>query len=54
MPRPDRKRLIVPTVLLQMMADPDRVKAKRASDAMMKMVKIDIAALQAAFAGTTR
>jgi predicted 3-demethylubiquinone-9 3-methyltransferase (glyoxalase superfamily) len=45
---------IVPTVLLQMMADPDRVKAKRASDAMMKMVKIDIAALQAAFAGTTR
>jgi hypothetical protein len=28
-------------------------KAKRASDAMMKMVKIDIAALRAAFAGTT-
>jgi predicted 3-demethylubiquinone-9 3-methyltransferase (glyoxalase superfamily) len=36
-----------------MMAAPDRVKAKRASDAMMKMVKIDIAVLQAAFAGTT-
>jgi hypothetical protein len=36
-----------------MMAEPDRAKAKRASDAMMKMVKIDIAALQAAFAGTT-
>jgi predicted 3-demethylubiquinone-9 3-methyltransferase (glyoxalase superfamily) len=42
---------IVPTVLSQMMSDPDRAKAKRASDAMMKMVKIDIAALQAAFAG---
>ena len=43
---------IVPKVLGEMMADPDRVKAKRASDAMLKMVKIDIAALQAAFAGT--
>jgi len=28
-------------------------KAKRASDAMMKMVKIDIAVLQTAFAATT-
>lgn len=44
---------IVPTALGEMMADPDRAKAKRASDAMMKMVKIDIAALRAAFAGTT-
>jgi predicted 3-demethylubiquinone-9 3-methyltransferase (glyoxalase superfamily) len=35
------------------MTSPDRAKAKRASDAMMKMVKIDIAALRAAFAGTT-
>lgn len=43
---------IVPTVLGEMMADPDRARARRASDAMMKMVKIDIAALQAAFAGT--
>ena len=34
-----------------MMSDADRVKAKRAADAMMKMVKIDIAALQAAFDG---
>ena len=41
---------IVPS---EMMADPDRAKAKRASDAMMKMVKIDIAVLQAAFAGRT-
>src|SRR6059058_374273 len=44
---------ITPTVLFEMMADPDRVKAKRATDAMLKMVKIDIAALQAAFAGTS-
>jgi len=43
---------IVPTVLGELMAAPDRAKAKRASDAMMKMVKIDIAGLQAAFAGT--
>ena len=45
---------IVPTVLGEMMAEPDRAKAKRASDAMMKMVKIDIAALRAAVTGTTK
>jgi len=44
---------IVPTALTEMMTSPDRAMAKRASDAMMKMVKIDIAALRAAFAGTT-
>lgn len=44
---------IVPTVLAGMIADPDRAKAKRASDAMMKMVKIDIAALQTAYLGAT-
>jgi predicted 3-demethylubiquinone-9 3-methyltransferase (glyoxalase superfamily) len=43
---------IVPTILSEMMASPDRVKAKRAADAMMKMVKLDIAALEAAFEGT--
>ncbi len=43
---------IVPTVLGKLMGDPDSAKAKRASDAMMKMVKIDIAALQAAATGT--
>jgi predicted 3-demethylubiquinone-9 3-methyltransferase (glyoxalase superfamily) len=41
---------IVPTVLGKMMAAPDRARAKRASDVMMKMVRIDIAALEAAFA----
>jgi predicted 3-demethylubiquinone-9 3-methyltransferase (glyoxalase superfamily) len=43
---------IVPTVLGDMMADPDRAKAKRAADAMLKMVKIDIATLQAAYTGS--
>ena len=42
---------IVPTVLGQMMADADPAKARRAADAMMKMVKFDIAALTAAHAG---
>lgn len=44
---------IVPTVFFEMMADPDRAKAKRVTDAMMKMVKFDIAALEAAFAGAS-
>lgn len=35
-----------------MMADRDRARARRVADAMMKMVKFDIAALQAAYAGT--
>ena len=39
---------IVPKMLGEMMSDPDRAKAKRVSDAMLKMVKIDIAALKAA------
>ena len=43
---------IVPTVLGEMMADPDRAKAKRAADAMLKMVKLDIAVLKAAHSGT--
>jgi predicted 3-demethylubiquinone-9 3-methyltransferase (glyoxalase superfamily) len=45
---------IVPTVLGDMMSNPDRAKAKRAADAMLKMVKLDIAALQAAYAGTSK
>jgi predicted 3-demethylubiquinone-9 3-methyltransferase (glyoxalase superfamily) len=43
---------IVPTVLDEMMASTDRVKAKRACDAMLTMVKLDIAALKAAYDGT--
>jgi len=43
---------IVPRILGEMMASTDRAKAKRASDAMLKMVKLDIATLRAAFEGT--
>lgn len=43
---------ITPTVLMEMMRDPDPVKSKRASDAMLTMTKLDIAALQAAYDGT--
>ena len=39
---------IVPTLLGKLMSDPDKAKSKRVSDAMMKMVKIDIATLKAA------
>jgi predicted 3-demethylubiquinone-9 3-methyltransferase (glyoxalase superfamily) len=40
-----------PTVLGQMLDDPDPQKAKRVMEAMLKMKKIDIAALQRAYAG---
>jgi predicted 3-demethylubiquinone-9 3-methyltransferase (glyoxalase superfamily) len=42
---------IVPAVLGTMIADPDRAKARRAAQAMLKMVKLDIAGLTAAFNG---
>jgi predicted 3-demethylubiquinone-9 3-methyltransferase (glyoxalase superfamily) len=42
---------IVPAAWWAMMADPDRARVKRACDAMLKMVKLDLAALQAAFDG---
>ena len=42
---------IVPTALPLLMSDPDPAKAKRVAMAMMKMDKIDIAALQAAYDG---
>ena len=42
---------IVPVVLGQMMTDPDRDKARRAAEAMLRMVKLDIAGLKAAFDG---
>jgi predicted 3-demethylubiquinone-9 3-methyltransferase (glyoxalase superfamily) len=44
---------IVPTILPKMMSDPDKAKAGRAMNAMLKMKKIDIAGLKQAFeAGT--
>ncbi|HEY4956616.1 MAG TPA: VOC family protein [Caldimonas sp.] len=42
---------IVPTILGGLMSSPDREKAKRVGAAMLKMVKMDIAGLQAAAAG---
>jgi predicted 3-demethylubiquinone-9 3-methyltransferase (glyoxalase superfamily) len=42
---------IVPTVLGEMMKDPDRARAKRVAEAMLKMVKLDIAGLKAAYEG---
>lgn len=42
---------IVPSVLGKLFGDKDRVKAGRAVQAMLKMKKLDIAKLQAAFDG---
>jgi predicted 3-demethylubiquinone-9 3-methyltransferase (glyoxalase superfamily) len=42
---------ITPRVLAEMMKDPDRAKAKRVAEAMMKMVKLDIAELERAYQG---
>lgn len=43
---------IVPNRLIELMNDPDRAKATRVTEAMMKMIKIDIAALERAAAET--
>lgn len=43
---------IVPEALPRLMTDPDRAAADRAHAAMLTMQKIDIAALEVAFAGT--
>ena len=42
---------IVPRVLVEMLRDPDPKKSARVMQAMMKMGKIDIARLKAAYAG---
>jgi predicted 3-demethylubiquinone-9 3-methyltransferase (glyoxalase superfamily) len=42
---------IVPTELAEMMASPDRAKAKRAAEEMLKQVKLDLGKLRAAFEG---
>jgi predicted 3-demethylubiquinone-9 3-methyltransferase (glyoxalase superfamily) len=42
---------VVPRVLVEMMADTDAEKSGRAMQAMLQMKKIDIAALQRAYAG---
>lgn len=43
---------VVPSVLEPMLTDPDQEKAQRAMQAMLGMVKLDIAELQRAFDGT--
>ena len=40
---------IVPAVMEEMMADPDPKRSRKATDAMMTMVKFDIAALEKAY-----
>ncbi|KQV74860.1 hypothetical protein ASC61_07515 [Aeromicrobium sp. Root344] len=42
---------VVPTLLMQLMSDPDREKAGRAQAAMMQMKRLDLQALQDAFDG---
>lgn len=42
---------IVPEALLTMMADPDPARSRRVSDAMLTMVKLDLAALEKAYRG---
>jgi predicted 3-demethylubiquinone-9 3-methyltransferase (glyoxalase superfamily) len=42
---------ITPRRLGELMRDPDRAKAKRVTEAMLKMVKFDIAGLEAAAKG---
>lgn len=42
---------IVPRALPRLLGDPDRAKAQRVMAAMLKMVKLDVAALEAAAAG---
>lgn len=42
---------IVPTALGEMIADPDRAKARRVTEEMLRQVKIDLARLEAAFRG---
>jgi predicted 3-demethylubiquinone-9 3-methyltransferase (glyoxalase superfamily) len=42
---------IVPSVLPQLLGDPDPAKAQRVMQAMLQMIKLDIAGLEAAHAG---
>jgi predicted 3-demethylubiquinone-9 3-methyltransferase (glyoxalase superfamily) len=42
---------VVPTALTEMIADPDPAKVRRVMEAMFTMRKLDIAALQKAYAG---
>jgi predicted 3-demethylubiquinone-9 3-methyltransferase (glyoxalase superfamily) len=45
---------IVPAAFEEMMRDRDPVRTKRVTDAMLKMVKLDVATLERAYRGTQR
>ncbi|MCT2589754.1 VOC family protein [Streptomyces sp. N2-109] len=42
---------VVPVRLMEMISSPDRTKAARATEAMLSMTKLDVAALEKAYAG---
>ncbi|MCX5495686.1 VOC family protein [Kaistia dalseonensis] len=42
---------VVPSALPRLLGDPDKVKAERVMKAMMEMIKLDVAGLQAAYDG---
>ena len=42
---------VIPNGLIEMISDPDSAKAVRTTEAMLKMVKLDVAALEKAYAG---
>jgi predicted 3-demethylubiquinone-9 3-methyltransferase (glyoxalase superfamily) len=42
---------VIPTVLIDMIGDPDPERAKRTTEAMLAMTKFDIATLQKVYAG---
>ena len=42
---------IVPARMEEMMADPDKARSKRVTDAMLQMIKLDIATLERAYRG---
>ena len=44
-------RQVVPTVLAEMMSNPDKEKAGRAMEALLQMKKLDIAELKRAYEG---
>ena len=42
---------VIPSALIELISDPDPEKARRTSEAMLSMIKLDIAALERAHAG---
>ena len=42
---------VIPKGLIEMIGDPDPVKAARTTEAMLQMQKLDVAALEKAYAG---